>query len=150
MVSVQSGTKNPTPDSVEVAAISENTRSSALRVLIVDDNHDNADCCSLLFQRSGLEVRAAYSGPEALVIAEKFRPQAVLLDIGMPGMSGYEVARQIRAADWGAHTVLIAVSGWSNDSDKLQAEEAGFNHHVTKPIQFDSLKNLLQGAAGNS
>src|SRR5262249_18130960 len=112
-------------------------------VLVVDDNHDNADCCSLLFRRSGLEARAAYSGPEALAIAAEFRPQAVLLDIGMPEMSGYEVAKQIRAADWGANAVLIAVSGWSQDSDKLQAQAAGFNHHVTKPIDFRNLQSLL-------
>lgn len=70
-----------------------------LRLLVVDDNRDNADCYTLLFRRSGLEVRTAYSGAEALAMAAEFRPQAMLLDIGMPDISGYEVARQIRNSD---------------------------------------------------
>jgi CheY-like chemotaxis protein len=140
--------ENASPNkSVETSAKSESAAANPLRVLVVDDNHDNVDCCLLLFRRSGFEVRAAYSGPEALAVAAEFQPHAMLLDIGMPEMSGYEVARHIRATPWGSATMLIAVSGWGQEGDKQQAIAAGFNHHVTKPIDFPKLQSLLASAA---
>jgi CheY-like chemotaxis protein len=93
-----------------------------------------------------METRAAYSGREALATAAEFNPDAVLLDIEMPEMRGYEVARRIRDADWGKSVLLIAVSGWAQESDKRLSEEAGFDHHVQKPVDFDALKRLLEAA----
>lgn len=124
----------------------EQRLQGGLRLLVVDDNPDNADCYALMFRRSGVDVRTAYSGADALAIAAEFRPEAVLLDIGMPGMSGYEVARQIRAAEWGSQTVLIAVSGWSQEGDKQQAQAAGFDHHISKPVDFGKLLKVLPRA----
>ncbi len=114
-----------------------------LRVLVVDDNQDNADLCSLLFKRMGHQVRTAYSGPDALTLAREFSPQFVLLDIGMPEMNGYEVARQMRAAGSKERLVMVAVTGWGQEEDKSKAKAAGFDHHVTKPFNFNQLTELL-------
>jgi CheY-like chemotaxis protein len=92
---------------------------------------------------AGHDVRTAYSGREALALAADFRPQVALLDIGMPGMNGYDLARQIRAAAWGRDILLVAVTGWGQDEDRRQAEAAGFDLHRVKPIDLDSLEDLL-------
>lgn len=118
-------------------------RTQSMRVLVVDDNHDGADLCSLLFKRMGHEVRTAYSGSDALEIASAFTPQLVLLDIGMPGMNGYEVARELRNVKSTDRCVLIAVTGWGQEDDKIKAKEAGFDHHLTKPFDFNQLKALI-------
>jgi len=83
---------------------------------------------------------------EALAVAAEFRPQIVLLDIGMPGMNGYDVARHIRAMEWGREIQLVAVTGWGQDEDRRQASAAGFDHHCVKPIDVDSLGKLLFAA----
>lgn len=116
---------------------------AALRVLVVDDNRDSADGCSALLQMAGHDVLTAYSGREALALAADFRPQLALLDIGMPGMNGYDLARQIRAASWGRDILLVAVTGWGQDEDRRQAEAAGFDLHRVKPLDLDSLEALL-------
>lgn len=116
-----------------------------LRILVADDNRDSADSCRLLFEASGHTVRAAYTGQEALEIASEFRPQVALLDIGMPKMNGYELARRIRQTQWGGQTMLIAVTGWGQAEDKRQALNAGFDRHLTKPIDIDALTELLEG-----
>ena|SRR5690349_9039267 len=114
-----------------------------MRILVADDNHDSADAFALLLQLTGHEVRTAYSGSDALAAAGKFHPDLALLDIGMPGMTGYEVARGIRAAEWGRNMVLVAVTGWGQDDDKQRAEDAGFDHHLTKPLDISVLEPLL-------
>jgi CheY-like chemotaxis protein len=91
----------------------------------------------------GYEVVTVYSGAEALEAGARARPQAVLLDIGMPGMSGYETARRIRLEAWGRHTVIIAVTGWGQDEDKRKAQAVGIDHHLTKPVDPDELDRLL-------
>jgi len=115
-----------------------------MRVLVVDDNRDAADSCSTLLELSGHSVQAAYSGREALAIAAKARPHVVVTDIGLPDIDGYEVAAKIRAAPWGRNIVLVAVTGWGQESDKQRAFSAGFSHHLTKPIDPDTLESLLQ------
>jgi PAS domain S-box-containing protein len=115
-----------------------------LKVLVVDDNRDAADSCSTLLELSGHSVQAAYTGHEALAIAAKTRPHVVVTDIGLPDIDGYEVAEKIRAAPWGRRTVLVAVTGWGQESDKQRAFSAGFSHHLTKPIDPDTLESLLQ------
>ena len=114
-----------------------------LRVLVADDNHDSADSCTMLLQMFGHEVSTAYSGREALNSAERFAPQFALLDIGMPELNGYEVARQIRAAGWGKEMILVAVTGWSQEEDKRLAKAAGFDHHFAKPVNPDELLALF-------
>jgi CheY-like chemotaxis protein len=122
---------------------SVNKNLTRKRILMVDDNRDNADLCSIILKKAGHEVRTAYSGREALEIADRFRPNVVMLDIGMPDMNGYEVARQIREMTWGKDIILMAITGWGQEEDKLKAFAAGFNHHVTKPYDAKILEQLL-------
>jgi len=117
--------------------------SSSLRVLVVDDNADSAAGLAILLEMTGNEVRTAHDGVEALGAADRFRPDVVLLDIGMPKMDGYEVARTIRRQPWAERTVLIAVTGWGEASDRLRSGEAGFDHHLVKPVDIGGLMELL-------
>jgi CheY-like chemotaxis protein len=105
------------------------------------------DGCATLLQMAGHEVRTAYSGREALAIAAEFLPQIALLDIGMPEMNGYEVARQIRVAPWGRNILLVAVTGWGQEEDRREAEAAGFDHHRAKPVDLDSLEPVFTKCA---
>ena len=114
------------------------------KVLVVDDSRDAADSCATLLQLSGHEVRVAYNGRRALELARDFHPDAVLLDIGLPDISGYELARTIRAAPWAGSVILIALTGWGQEQDKRRALQAGFDRHLTKPIAPDTLESLLQ------
>jgi CheY-like chemotaxis protein len=114
-----------------------------LRILIADDNHDSADSMSLLLQLSGYEVHAAYDGAQAFAEAEAFRPHFAVLDIAMPGVDGYEAAQRIRAQPWGKDMILVAMSGFGQESDKQQAQAAGFDHHLTKPVDVTELERLL-------
>jgi DNA-binding response OmpR family regulator len=113
------------------------------RVLIVDDNGDASDSLGMVLQILGVEFRTAYDGSDALRAAETFRPDVVLLDIGLPDLDGYEVARRLRATPWGAGLVLIAVTGWGEDDDRRRAAEAGFDHHLVKPVAPEALVALL-------
>jgi len=113
------------------------------RVLVVDDNRDAADSLSLVLGFAGYEVFTAFNGADALETGARERPQAALIDIGMPGMSGHEVARRIRLEAWGKHAVLIALTGWGQDSDKQLAIAAGFDEHMTKPVEPADIELLL-------
>ena len=115
-----------------------------LRVLVVDDNRDAADSLDLLLQFLGNETATAYSGPEALDLARRFRPHLVLLDIGLPGMTGYEVAARLRDDPTVAGAVIVALTGWGTAEDRSRSREAGFDHHMTKPIDADQLAELLE------
>jgi PAS domain S-box-containing protein len=116
-----------------------------LRILVVDDNQDAAEALRLLLQRRGGDVRVAHDGESALAALREHAPAAVLLDIGMLGMDGYEVARRICAdAQGGRRPVLIAVTGWGQESDRRRAREAGFDHHLVKPVRLDQLQEILQ------
>src|SRR6185437_6942607 len=115
------------------------------KVLVADDNQDAADSLAMLLRLAGHEVRVATNGRAALALASAFRPSAALLDIGMPGLNGYEVARAVRAEPWGRDMRLIALTGWGQDEDKRQARAAGFDHHLTKPVGYEHLRELLGG-----
>jgi DNA-binding response OmpR family regulator len=115
------------------------------RVLVVDDNTDAADSLAMLLQVRGDEVRIAYDGEEALVAEDEFRPQVVLLDIGMPKLSGYDVARRLRALR-GAAVFIIAITGWGQEEDRQRAREAGFDHHFTKPVDYAALLEVIDRA----
>jgi signal transduction histidine kinase len=116
---------------------------SPRRVLLADDNTDALDSLAMLFELAGHEVRKAADGAEALKAAAAWRPELALLDIGMPGLSGYDVARRIRAESWGTGIMLIAVSGWGQAEDRQRAEASGFDLHFAKPIGFDVIADVL-------
>jgi DNA-binding response OmpR family regulator len=117
---------------------------AGLKILVVDDNRDAADACAMLLEASGHHVQVAYSGRRALELAEKFGPHVALLDIGLPDFNGYELARRFRASTWAHGTTLIAVTGWGQGEDRQRAFEAGFDHHLTKPIAPQVLESLLE------
>jgi PAS domain S-box-containing protein len=114
-----------------------------LRVLVVDDNKDTAVGMAKLLEKSGYGVQTAADGPTAVELARALRPDAILLDIGLPGMDGYQVARQLRSDDCCKSTLLIAVSGYGQQEDHERSRQAGFNHHLIKPVDYDSLVALL-------
>ena len=117
--------------------------SSKLRVMVVDDNIDAADGLTMLLELSGHEIRTAYGGAQALDIAREFRPDIVFLDIGMPQMDGYEVAQRLRRDLKLDDTVVVAVTGWGTAEDKRKTQAAGFNHHLTKPVDQTELLQLI-------
>jgi PAS domain S-box-containing protein len=116
------------------------------RVLVADDNRDAADSLALLLGRRH-EVHRAYDGAMAFELASSIQPEVMLLDIGMPRMDGYEVARRVRGEPWGANVYLVALSGWGRDEDKRRAVEAGFDAHLVKPATPEALDRLLAGIA---
>jgi PAS domain S-box-containing protein len=118
-------------------------RASSLRILIVDDNRDGADSLGMMLGLTGNEIRTAYDGEQAVHAAGEFRPQVVLLDIGLPKLNGYEACRRIRQQPWGQSMVLIAVTGWGQEDDKRKAKEAGFDQHLVKPVDPRGLIKLL-------
>ena len=113
------------------------------RILVVDDNHDAAKSMAVLLNMLGNEVSTAHDGLEAVQAAAMFQPDVVLLDIGLPTLNGYEVAGRIREQDGGADIVLVALTGWGQKEDHLRSHEAGFDHHLTKPVDFTHLQKLL-------
>jgi len=118
-----------------------------LRILVADDNLDSAMSWSALIEDAGHQVVTAYDGRAALEAAEQLRPQVALLDIGMPHLDGYEVARRIRASSWGRDALLVAVTGWGQAKDRALAREAGFDEHFTKPLDPAQLTRALQNAS---
>ena len=127
------------------AASSESMRASpGYRVLVADDNRDAADSLAMLLQIAGYEVHLAHSGDEAIRLAQRERPSALILDIGMPDTSGYEVAQSLRQQEWARQALFIAVTGWGQIEDKHRAHEAGFDHHLTKPVDAQELETLLK------
>ncbi|MDE2451409.1 MAG: response regulator [Gammaproteobacteria bacterium] len=113
------------------------------RLLVVDDNKDAAESMSMLLQMWGHEVAFAYDGPSALVTAEQWQPEAVFLDIGLPGMDGYEVAERLRELPHAKDAVLIAITGYGQDDDRQRSRRAGIDHHLVKPVAPDALRNLI-------
>jgi CheY-like chemotaxis protein len=135
-------------------AVATNPGRANARVLIVDDNRDGAQGLALMLDIEGHEVRTAADGLEALKIAEEFQPHVVLLDIGMPGMDGYETARRLRARPWAQSALLCALTGWGQEDDKRRARIAGFDRHLVKPIDPEEISRIVaeicQSPAGDS
>jgi CheY-like chemotaxis protein len=117
------------------------------RIAVVDDNENAAQMLSMLLKALGHEVRTAFDGLGALKLAEEFRPDVVLLDIGMPKLDGYETARRIRQQPWGQKMVLAALTGWGQDEDKRRTRAAGFDHHLVKPVEPSLLQRFLSECA---
>ena len=131
----------PRADEEEVGDV-----KSALRILIVDDNRDGADSLSMMLKVMGNETRTAYDGEEAVAAARAYRPDVILLDIGLPKLNGYEACRRIRAEAWGKGLVIIAQTGWGAEEDRQRTHDAGFDHHVVKPVDLKALEMLLAGS----
>jgi signal transduction histidine kinase len=113
------------------------------RILVADDNLDAMESLALLLELAGHEVRKASDGLQAVAVATQWQPDLALLDIGMPGLDGYEVARRIRAEPWGERMMVVALSGWGQSEDIRSSSEAGFNLHLVKPISFEALNGVL-------
>jgi CheY-like chemotaxis protein len=119
------------------------------RVLVVDDNLDAAKSLALLLANMGNETQAVYDGSTALTVGAAFRPDLVLLDIGMPKLDGYDTARRIRREPWGSDVTLVAVTGWGHEDARRKSRDAGFDYHTVKPIEIAALATLLDGYAVN-
>lgn len=113
------------------------------RLLVVDDNRDAAESMSMLLEIWGHEVAFAYDGPSALKTAEQWQPEAVFLDIGLPGMDGYEVAERLRELPQAKTAVLIAITGYGQEDDRVRSRRAGIDHHLVKPVAPDALRGLI-------
>ncbi|HUP31080.1 MAG TPA: response regulator [Usitatibacter sp.] len=120
----------------------QSTPLSAPRILVVDDNEDAANSLATLLEVMGYTVRIAYDGPEGIEAADEFEPAVALLDIGLPKLSGYDIARHVRGKR-GGKVLLVAITGWGQEDDRNRAREAGFDHHFTKPADFDKLLSLI-------
>jgi len=123
--------------------VSETVPTLGRRVLVVDDNEDAAGSLAMLLELEGYQTLQAHDGVEAIEAAEHFRPDAVLLDVGLPRMNGYEVCRCIREQEWGKDVILVALTGWGQEADRRRSEEAGFDAHMVKPPDQETLKKLL-------
>lgn len=113
------------------------------RVLVVDDNRDAADVMAILLRGQGNDVKTAYGGQDAIDLASSFQPHAVLLDIGMPQVDGYQAARSIRSAEGGDKVLLIALTGRDQDGERNESSAAGFDHHLVKPVSSTDVLKLL-------
>lgn len=121
------------------------TQNTTWRIVVADDNEDSAESFAMLLSFSGHEVRIVHDGASALDAVRDFRPDIAFLDIGMPGMTGYEVAQAVRAEPWGREIKLIAVTGWGQPDDRQRARTAGFDRHLIKPIDLAEVDQLLEG-----
>jgi signal transduction histidine kinase len=120
-----------------------NGTTAGRRILIVDDHEDSLSSLATMLSILGNNVRTARDGVTALQTAEDFRPEIVFLDIGMPRLNGYDACREIRKRNWANQTVIVALTGWGQDEDKERSTEAGFNHHLVKPIEFEALEKIF-------
>lgn len=118
-------------------------REALRRIVLIDDNRDGAESLAMLLRLKGHEVHVAYDGPSGMVLAQKTRPDCVLIDIGLPGMDGYEVARGLRAGD-ATGTLLVALTGYGQSEDKRRSQQAGFDYHLVKPVPHEVLDELLR------
>jgi CheY-like chemotaxis protein len=114
-----------------------------MRILVIEDNRDAADSLRVLLGLYGYEVRVAYSGPEGVTAAEQYQPAVVLCDIGLPGLDGYRVARKLRDNPATGRAHLIAVTAYGQEKDRRRSHEAGFEHHLVKPVEPNALVRLL-------
>jgi len=119
------------------------TEAARRRILVADDNIDALDSLAMLLEFAGHEVQKARDGAEALESARAWRPDIMLLDLGMPKLTGYEVAQRVRAEEWGRPVKLVAISGWGQSEDQRRSRESGFDQHLVKPISFESLNGIL-------
>ncbi|MBS0419060.1 MAG: response regulator [Proteobacteria bacterium] len=144
VISNESGAANGRATSRALGSEMESVAQIRRRILVADDNSDALESLATLLELSGHEVFSAANGALALESAERHLPEVALLDIGMPKLDGYEVARRIRAQPWGRRITLVALTGWGQESDRRRSGEAGFDSHLVKPLDLDKLTALLQ------
>jgi CheY-like chemotaxis protein len=113
------------------------------RILVVDDNRDSADSLATMLNIMGNEVRAAHDGLEAVDLAATFKPEVVVMDIGLPMLNGFDAARRMRDQPGGNGMVIVALTGWGQEEDRRRSQEAGFDHHIVKPVDPFALEKLL-------
>ena len=130
-----------------MSAPQEAQRAPGRRVLLVDDNADVARSMARLVRKLGHDIHIAFTGRGAIEDAERLQPQIILMDIGLPDLSGTDAAREIRSKPWGKSVTLIALSGWERASDRRLALDAGFDQYLTKPVDAEVLEALLNGSA---
>jgi PAS domain S-box-containing protein len=135
-----SSTEAPKTDVNDICVLTDLGRTE---VLVIDDNQDAADTLKMMLETMEADVRVAYSGTQGLEILSNWHPAVVLLDIGMPGMNGFDVARAIRARHFARRPVLVALTGWGQEEDRRRAEEAGFDHHLVKPASLEALQKIF-------
>jgi PAS domain S-box-containing protein len=143
----EAGTGAVAPEDDDEEAADAAVDHQPLRVLVVDDNRDAADSLRELLDLLGHEAQAVFGGAAALAAGAELRPDVVLLDLGMPGMDGFETAQRLRHEPWGAGVVLIALTGWGQEQDRRRTHEAGFDHHLVKPTDLRQLERLLAETA---
>ena len=137
---VQSSALSPASQPIEAASL-----SNTLRVLVVDDSVDAAETLTMLLQLSGHEVRTAHDGLAGVQAALEYAPHVVLLDIGLPGMNGFDVAKRLRQESTLANVVLVAMTGYGEAAARQRSREAGFDHHLVKPADFEKVEAILAG-----
>ena len=145
-MSQQSTHSSPSPADDLPAETQSRDRAPAVvprRVLVVDDNLDAAEGLAMLLSLRGHQVATAYDGPTAIEQARKLAPDVVLLDIGLPRLDGFEVARRLREEHPGKPMLLVALTGYGHERDRVRAREAGFDHHLLKPVRLEMLEELL-------
>jgi CheY-like chemotaxis protein len=134
---------NPEVRSTPAVRTDAVTNDFPRRILVVDDNQDSAESLAILLRIHGHDVRSAFDGFQALQDGGSFHPEVVILDLGMPTMNGFEVARAIRLENWGKQILLVALTGWGREEDRRRVREAGFDAHLTKPLSYNELKKLV-------
>jgi len=139
----------PVPEDAPVRNRKSQSAAKALarRILVVDDNEDSAASLAMLLRVDGHTVETAFDGPAAIERAAAFRPEVILLDIGLPRMNGYEVCRTLRGRAEGADALIVALTGWGQEEDQRRSREAGFDAHLVKPVAHDALLALLASAS---
>jgi CheY-like chemotaxis protein len=137
---------SPSPDQISAPTAAASSASMLRRILVVDDNLDSAESLSIVLQLQGYEVRTVNDGPSAIELAEAWRPEIMLLDIGLPGLNGYDVARHLGSRSWSASMRLIALTGWGQASDQARSAAAGFVAHLVKPVEVKALIRMLDAA----
>jgi two-component system CheB/CheR fusion protein len=128
----------------------EKSKIKPLRIVVVDDSEDQLESLGMLLQVLGHHVRLAHDGPEALRVTSEFKPDVALVDIGLPGMNGYEVAQRLRQGEHGRDMLIVAQTGWGQDTDRKRSQDAGFDYHLVKPVAVEALEGILRQAGGES
>lgn len=142
--------KDKPPDGLDTGDESNVEEARPLRILVVEDEIDTADSFVRVLGQYNHLIHVEHNGPSALMAGLAFRPDVVLLDIGLPFMNGYEVARKMRERFWGRKVLIIATTSWDNEEDKQRSLLVGINHHMVKPIDFDALMKLMKSAPRGS
>lgn len=127
-----------------MTTLSSETKPAARRVLVVDDNRDSVETLSMLLRIKGHDARVANDGEEAMVVADEYEPDVVVLDLSLPGIDGYEVAQRLRERPYGGRLVLVALTGWSGRDVHSKAAKAGFDFHLLKPVDWPELEQVLE------